>query len=132
MPYKAEMWANLYRNVAFNTPVGMMDVPGVVSSRFARSRTRTVGSRTRIVGARTRIVGARTIGVRAMGVSVIGVRQLTVWAPVGMWVRITERVSDRIPVRNPVIYLGCYESWLARARLSCRVRRETRRAALLE
>lgn len=125
MPYKAEMWANLYRNVTFNTPVGMMDVPGVVSSRFARSRTRTVG-------ARTRIVGSRTIGVRAMGVSVIGVRQLTVWAPVGTWVRITERVSDRIPVRNPVIYLGCYESWLARARLSCRVRRETRRAALLE
>lgn len=92
MPYKAEMWANLYRNVAFNTPVGMMNVPCVVSSRFARSRNRTVGS--------------RTIGVRAMGVSVIGVRQLTVWAPVGTSVRITERVSDRIPVRNPVYIWG--------------------------
>lgn len=99
MPYKAEMWANLYRNVAFNTPVGVMNVPSVVSSRFARSRTRTVGSR-------TRIVGPRTIGVRAMGVSVIGVRQLTVWAPVGTSVRITERVSDRIPVRNPVYIWG--------------------------
>lgn len=99
MPYKAEMWANLYRNVALNTPVGVMNVPSVVSSRFARSRTRTVGSR-------TRIVGPRTIGVRAMGVSVIGVRQLTVWAPVGTSVRITERVSDRIPVRNPVYIWG--------------------------
>ena len=36
------------------------------------------------------------------------------------------------PGTQPGIYLGCYESWLARARLSCRVRRETRRAALLE
>lgn len=74
MPDKTEMWTNFYRNVIFHTPVWMMDIPGVVSSRFTGSWTRA---------RRTRAVGARV-----MGVSVIGVRQLAAWAPLRNPVRI--------------------------------------------
>ena len=108
MPGKTEMRTNFYRNMVLDATVGMMNTPGVMSSRVTGTRT----------GTWTGTIGIRAAGIPAIGVSVIGVRQLSVWAPP---VRMHTRIPDRI----------CgYESWLARARFSCRVRRETRRAAL--
>lgn len=71
------MWANFHRNMVFYAPVGMVDTPGVMSSRFA--------------GPGTRGTGALNTGIRAIGVSVIGVRQLAVRAPPG------------VALRNPVL-----------------------------